>query len=170
MDGPRDCYTEWSKTDRGREIAYDIPYMWNLKRNDTNELTSKIGRDREGTYGYQGEAGGRMGERTVREFGMDMCTLLYLKWITGGFPAGSVVKNLPVNAGDTGLILGMGRSHMPGSNESVCHDFGTALTSSPSSTVFSIMRSPNTATKSSPHSLQLEKSPCRNWRPSTANK
>ena len=26
--------------------------------------------------------GGRMGERIVREFGMDMCTLLYLKWIT----------------------------------------------------------------------------------------
>ena len=26
--------------------------------------------------------GGRTGERIVREFGMDMCTLLYLKWIT----------------------------------------------------------------------------------------
>ena len=24
--------------DREREIWYDIPYMWNLKRNDTNEL------------------------------------------------------------------------------------------------------------------------------------
>ena len=23
------------------EISYDIPYMWNLKRNDTNELTYK---------------------------------------------------------------------------------------------------------------------------------
>ena len=91
--------------------------MWNLKRNDTNELTSKTGRDRlrERTYGYQGEAGGRMGKGIVREFGMDMCTLLYLKWITGGFPGGSVVKSLPVNA-DTGMILGMGRSHMLGSN------------------------------------------------------
>ena len=31
----------------------------------------------------------------------------------GGFPGGSVVKNLPANAGDTrdmGLILGLGRS------------------------------------------------------------
>ena len=27
-----------------------------------------------------------------------------------GFPSGSVVKNLPVNAGDTGLILGSGIS------------------------------------------------------------
>ena len=27
------------------EIAYDIPYMWNLKRSDTNELTHKTERD-----------------------------------------------------------------------------------------------------------------------------
>ena len=27
-----------------------------------------------------------------------------------GFPGGSVVKNLPANAGDTGLISGLGRS------------------------------------------------------------
>ena len=27
-----------------------------------------------------------------------------------GFPGGSVVKNLPANAGDTNLILGSGRS------------------------------------------------------------
>ena len=35
----------------------------------------------------------------------------------GGFPGGSVVKNLPTSAGeDTGLIPGQGRSHMPWSN------------------------------------------------------
>ena len=33
-----------------------------------------------------------------------------------GFPGGSVVKNLPINAGDTGPILGPGRSHMPRSS------------------------------------------------------
>ena len=31
----------------------------------------------------------------------------------GGFPGGSVVKNLPANAGDTGSFPGLGRSHMP---------------------------------------------------------
>jgi len=31
-----------------------------------------------------------------------------------GFPGGSVVKNLPVNAGDAGLISGSGRSHGEG--------------------------------------------------------
>ena len=29
-----------------------------------------------------------------------------------GFPGGAVVKNLPANAGDTGLSPGPGRSHM----------------------------------------------------------
>ena len=32
------------------------------------------------------------------------------------FPGGTVVKNLPVNAGDMGLSPGLGRSHMPQSN------------------------------------------------------
>ena len=33
-----------------------------------------------------------------------------------GFPGGTVVKNPPANAGDTGLSPGPGRSHMPWSN------------------------------------------------------
>ena len=33
-----------------------------------------------------------------------------------GFPGGSVVENPPANAGDTGLIPGPERSHMPRSN------------------------------------------------------
>ena len=33
-----------------------------------------------------------------------------------GFPGGTVVKNLPANAGDTGSSPGPGRFHMPWSN------------------------------------------------------
>ena len=33
-----------------------------------------------------------------------------------GFPGGTVVENLPANAGDTGSSPGPGRSHMPRSN------------------------------------------------------
>ena len=33
-----------------------------------------------------------------------------------GFPGGTVVENLPANAGDTGSSPGPGRSHMPPSN------------------------------------------------------
>ena len=41
MDEPRDCYTEWSKSNKEGEIHCVIPYMWTLKRN-TNTLTYKI--------------------------------------------------------------------------------------------------------------------------------
>ena len=33
-----------------------------------------------------------------------------------GFPGGTVVKNPPANAWDTGSSPGLGRSHMPWSN------------------------------------------------------
>ena len=32
VDGPRDCHTGWSKSDRERQISYDIAYMWILKK------------------------------------------------------------------------------------------------------------------------------------------
>ena len=31
MDGPRDYHTKWRKSERERQISYDIAYMWNLK-------------------------------------------------------------------------------------------------------------------------------------------
>ena len=43
----------------------------------------QIHRLRERIYGYRGEA---WGEGIFREFGIDMYTLLYLKWITRGLP------------------------------------------------------------------------------------
>ena len=55
--------------------------MWTLKGDDTNELTKQkeTHRLRERTYGNQWDI---WGEGIVWEFGMDMYTLLYLKWIT----------------------------------------------------------------------------------------
>ena len=41
IDWSRDFHTEWSKSDREGNILHDIPYMWNPKRNDTNEITYK---------------------------------------------------------------------------------------------------------------------------------
>ena len=32
MNGPRDYHAEWSKSDRERQISYDITHMWNLKK------------------------------------------------------------------------------------------------------------------------------------------
>ena len=44
------------------------------------------------------------------------CSVTFFKNLTQGFPDGAVVKNLPANAGNTGLSPGPGRSHMPWSN------------------------------------------------------
>ena len=44
MDGLRDYHTKWNKSDRERQISYDITYMWNLKY-DTNELIYKTETD-----------------------------------------------------------------------------------------------------------------------------
>ena len=41
---------------------------------------------------------------------------MFLKLSTWDFPGGAVVKNPPVNAGNTGSSPGPGRSHMPRSN------------------------------------------------------
>ena len=32
VDGPRDCHTEWSKSEREKQISYNITYMWNLEK------------------------------------------------------------------------------------------------------------------------------------------
>ena len=46
MDEPRDCHTEWGKSNRERQISYDITYIWNLKKGGgTNELTYKVERE-----------------------------------------------------------------------------------------------------------------------------
>ena len=44
MDGPRGYHTKWSKSDRERQISYDITYLWNLK-NNTSELIYKTETD-----------------------------------------------------------------------------------------------------------------------------
>ena len=37
MDGLGVYYAKWNKSDRERQIHYGVTYMWNLKKNDTNE-------------------------------------------------------------------------------------------------------------------------------------
>ena len=78
MNRLRDCHTESSKSDREGEIPYGISCKWNRQRNDVNELAKqkKTLRLTEQTYGCQGK-GCRGG--IVREFGMDVYTVLYLK-------------------------------------------------------------------------------------------
>ena len=45
MDGPRDYQTKWTKSNRERQISYDITYIENLKKSVTNELIYKTETD-----------------------------------------------------------------------------------------------------------------------------
>ena len=82
MDGPGDYHTKRSKSDRERQISYDIAYMQNLKkrykwtylqnRNRLTDLKNKLIVIWGG--GGEGGVGG-----IDWEFGIDMYTLLYWK-------------------------------------------------------------------------------------------
>ena len=46
-------------------------------------------------------------------FSNDLVNLLFQRTRLVDVPGGSVIKNPPVSAGDTGLIPGLGRFHLP---------------------------------------------------------
>ena len=58
----------------------------------------------------------QMANKHMKICSMSLLGKCKLKSQQEGFPGGAVVENLPVNAGDTGLSPGLGRSHMPRSN------------------------------------------------------
>ena len=81
MHGPIDCHTEWGKSDRERQISYNITYVWNPEKwhrwiylqngNRVTDVKNKLkvtsGRGRSGI------------EWEIRT---DIHTALYIKWIT----------------------------------------------------------------------------------------
>ena len=82
--GPRDCHTEWSKSEREKQISYVNAYMWNLekwyrwtglqgKNRDTNVENKCM--DTKG--GKWGQVGG--GDGMNCEIGIDMYTLACIK-------------------------------------------------------------------------------------------
>ena len=98
MDEPRECQTEWSKSDREGEIQDGISYVWSLKINDTNELIYKSRRDTQRMNLWLPE--GKDQEGIVREFGVDMYTLLYLKQITNKALLYSTGNSVPCHVTD----------------------------------------------------------------------
>ena len=75
----RDAHTEWSKSERERQIPDDITYIWNLIYS-TNEPfhrkeTHGLG---EQTFDCQGGGGG---SGMDWELGVNGCKLLLLEWI-----------------------------------------------------------------------------------------
>ena len=63
-----------------------------------------------------GEKGSRISSWITEQVGIKKTYEEKTKNTTGGFPRHLVVKNPPANAGDTSLIPGLGRSHMPRSS------------------------------------------------------
>ena len=67
IDGLRDCYIEWSKLERERQLLYDTTYMWNLKKNwykwtylqNRNRVTN-VGKKKQQLYVYQRGKGQRV--------------------------------------------------------------------------------------------------------------
>ena len=56
-------------------MSQDVPYIWNLKRNDTNELAYKTERDSD----LENELMVTGGKGQLKDFQKVMYTLLYLK-------------------------------------------------------------------------------------------
>ena len=58
MDAPKDYRTKWSKSERERQIPFDITYMENLIY-DTNAPIYETGKDSQENSDCQGEETGR---------------------------------------------------------------------------------------------------------------
>ena len=58
-----------SRSDREGELSSDSPYIWSLKRNDTNELTYKTETDSQTSRRHLRLSGGRMGGRDSQAVG-----------------------------------------------------------------------------------------------------
>ena len=87
-----------------------------------------------------------------------------------GFPGGAVVENLSANAGDMGSSPGLGRSHMPRSNQAREPQLLSLRIWSPCSSTREAVTVRGTCTtmKSGPHLPQLEKALAQKRRPNTA--
>ena len=53
MDSTRDFHTRWRKSEREKQMPYDITYMWNLYE----PISETESWDRKQTYGFQGGEG-----------------------------------------------------------------------------------------------------------------
>ena len=83
VDGPRDCHTEWSKSEREKQISHINACMWNLGkwyrwtslqgRNRDTDVESKHMDTKGGKQGCSGGGGMNWGS------GIDMYTLICIK-------------------------------------------------------------------------------------------
>ena len=86
MDESRDCHTEWSKSERGKQISHINTYMWNLEKwyrwsgLQGRNLDTDVENKRKDSKG--GKPRGWGSGVLNWEIGIDMCTLMCIKWLT----------------------------------------------------------------------------------------
>ena len=87
VDGSRDCHTEWSKSEREKQISYINAYMWNLEKwyswtglQGRNWDTAVENKRMDTKGGKRLGVGG--GGVMNWEIGIDMYTLMCIKWMT----------------------------------------------------------------------------------------
>ena len=81
MDATRDYHTKQSKSERERQIPYDITYMWTLKYGANESIyTTEADSDMQNRLVVaKRERGGRGMDWG---FGVSRCKLLHLEWIS----------------------------------------------------------------------------------------
>ena len=78
MDGPRDCHTEWSKSEREKQILYINAYMWNLEKCYRWSYLQSRNRDTDVENKCMDTKGGRRGGMNW-EIEIDIYTLWCIK-------------------------------------------------------------------------------------------
>ena len=96
MDGPRGCHTEWSKTERRKQILNINTYMWNLEKWYRWSYLQSRNRDTdiENKHGYQGGRSREMNwETAAAAKSLQLCPTL-CDPIDGSPPGSPVPGNL----------------------------------------------------------------------------
>ena len=75
----KDYHTKQSKSERERQIPYDIAYTWNLKYDYMNLSTNQKQTHRKSRLVVAKGVGPGRGKDW--EFGISRCKLLYIEWI-----------------------------------------------------------------------------------------
>ena len=79
VDGPRDCHTEWSKSEREKQIPYINAYMWNLEKWYRWSYLQSRNRDTDVENKPMDAKGEGGGGGMNWEIGIDIYTLLCIK-------------------------------------------------------------------------------------------
>ena len=81
-DGPRDCHSEWSKSEKEKQISYINAYVWNLEK--WYRLSYLQNRNRNTNVENKRMESGGIGGRMNWEIAIDIYALLIfcIKWIT----------------------------------------------------------------------------------------